>query len=92
MQLRFNYNGNGATPGLGGFILGFNARANAVFIQKFMAKLPIGYSFNNAENYMGDHASVSWLTPRSERKMGNLCKSCYMWYRNQFWKWRSCIC
>lgn len=65
IQLRFNYNGNGATPGLGGFILGFNARANAVFIQKFMAKLPIGYSFNNAENYMGDHASISWLTPRS---------------------------
>ncbi len=65
MQLRFNYNGNGATPGLGGFILGFNARANAVFIQKFMAKLPVGYSFYNAENYMGDNASVNWLTPRA---------------------------
>lgn len=65
MQLRFNYNGNGATPGLGGFILGFNARSNAVFIQKFMAKLPVGYSFYNAENYMGDNASVSWLTSRA---------------------------
>jgi hypothetical protein len=65
MQLRFNYNGNGATPGLGGFILGFNARSNAVFIQKFMAKLPVGYSFYNAENYMGDNASVTWLTSRA---------------------------
>ncbi|MCI3935599.1 pyocin knob domain-containing protein [Chryseobacterium aahli] len=65
MQLRFNYNGSGATPGLGGFILGFNARSNAVFIQKFMAKLPVGYSFYNAENYMGDNASVTWLTSRA---------------------------
>ncbi|OCA74480.1 hypothetical protein [Chryseobacterium arthrosphaerae] len=65
MQLRFNYNGGGATPGLGGFILGFIARTNAIFIQKFMAKLPVGYSFNNAENYMGDNASVNWLTPRA---------------------------
>lgn len=65
VQLRFNYNGNGATPGLGGFILGFNARPNAIFIQKFMAKLPAGYAFNNAENYMGDNASVSWLTSRA---------------------------
>ncbi len=65
VQLRFNYNGNGATPGLGGFILGFNARPNAVFIQKFMAKLPVGYSFNNAENYMGDNSSVHWLTSRA---------------------------
>lgn len=64
-QLRFNYNGNGATPGLGGFILGFNARANAVFIQKFTAKLPVGYSFYNAENYMGENASVNWLTSRA---------------------------
>ncbi|MCS3870476.1 hypothetical protein J3D55_003392 [Chryseobacterium ginsenosidimutans] len=65
IQLRFNYNGNGATPGLGGFILGFNARSNAVFIQKFMAKLPVGYSFNNAENYMGDNASITWLTSKA---------------------------
>lgn len=65
VQLRFNYNGNGATPGLGGFLLGFNARANAIFVQKFMAKLPVGYSFNNAENYMGDNASVNWLTSRA---------------------------
>ncbi|KNB60054.1 pyocin knob domain-containing protein [Chryseobacterium sp. Hurlbut01] len=65
IQLRFNYNGNGATPGLGGFILGFNARANAVFIQKFTAKLPVGYSFYNAENYMGENASVNWLTSRA---------------------------
>ncbi|MGO4709878.1 hypothetical protein AB4Y90_12335 [Chryseobacterium sp. 2TAF14] len=65
MQLRFNYNGNGAAPSLGGFILGFNARSNAVFIQKFMAKLPVGYSFNNAENYMGDNASINWLTSRA---------------------------
>ncbi|WP_185287933.1 pyocin knob domain-containing protein [Chryseobacterium lactis] len=65
MQLRFNYNGGGATPGLGGFIIGFIARANAIFIQKFMAKLPVGYSFNNAENYMGDNASVNWLTSKA---------------------------
>ncbi|UKB81225.1 pyocin knob domain-containing protein [Chryseobacterium sp. MEBOG07] len=65
MQLRFNYNGSGATPGLGGFILGFMARTNAVFIQKFMAKLPVGYLFNNAENYMGANASVTWLTSRA---------------------------
>ena len=65
MQLRFNYNGNGADPGLGGFIIGFIARANAVFIQKFMAKLPVGYTFNNAENYMGANASVNWLTSKA---------------------------
>lgn len=72
MQLRFNYNGSGATPGLGGFILGFIARTNAIFIQKFMAKLPVGYSFNNAENYMGDNASVNWLTPGQEPVNGKL--------------------
>lgn len=65
MQLRFNYSGGGATPGLGGFILGFIARANAVFIQKFMAKLPVGYTFNNAENSMGINGSVNWLTSRA---------------------------
>lgn len=62
VQLRFNYNGGGASPAYGGFILPINPRPNAIYIQKFMAKLPIGRVFVNAENYQGDNSQVSWLT------------------------------
>ena len=57
---------NGATtPGLGGWIHGIPHRANAVFLQKFVAKVPVGFYLVNAENYVGDGGSVRWLTPRA---------------------------
>ena len=42
-----------AAPGRGGFVQNIPARANAVFCQIFRAKIPVGFSVNNAENAMG---------------------------------------
>ena len=54
-----------ATPGLGGFVPHLTSRANAVFLQLFYAKIPVGYSVMNAENSMGSGYRTVWLTSRS---------------------------
>lgn len=51
-----------AFPGWGGFYQTIYSRANAVFIQKFVAKLPTGYQLNLASNSMGTGYSDKWLT------------------------------
>lgn len=51
-----------ASPGLGGFVQSIPSRANAVFIQKFVAMLPSGYTLNTASNSMGSGYSDKWLT------------------------------
>jgi hypothetical protein len=39
------------------------SRANATFVQRFRAKIPVGYNVVNAENSQGTNAQVYWLTP-----------------------------
>lgn len=51
-----------ASPGLGGFYQTIQSRANAIFIQKFVAMLPSGYTLNTASNSMGSGYSDKWLT------------------------------
>ena len=52
-----------ASPAFGGFYQAIQSRSNAIFIQKFIAKLPTGYSLNTASNSMGSGYSDKWLTP-----------------------------
>ena len=51
-----------ASPGWGGFYQGISSRANAVFIQKIVAKVPTGYQLNVASNSMGTGYVDKWLT------------------------------
>ena len=53
-----------ASPGRGGFVQHIPSRANAVFVQIFRAKIPIGFSVVNAENSQGSGATFHWLTSR----------------------------
>lgn len=50
------------SPGFGGFCQNITSRANAIFIQKFISKLPVGYSFTTASNSMGTGYTDKWLT------------------------------
>ena len=59
--LRITHKGT-ASPSLGGVYQTIQSRANAVFIQKFIAKLPSGYTFNVASNSMGTGYTDKWLT------------------------------
>lgn len=51
------------TPGYGGVQQPITSRANAVFVQKIIAKIPVGYKINTASNSMGAGYSDTWLTP-----------------------------
>lgn len=51
-----------ASPGFGGFVQSIVSRSNAVFIQKFIAKVPTGYTLNTASNSMGTGYTDKWLT------------------------------
>lgn len=50
-------------PGYGGVYQYITSRANAVFVQKIIAKIPVGYKINTASNSMGAGYSDTWLTP-----------------------------
>lgn len=50
-----------ATPGLGGFYFGTQTRANAVFITRFIAWIPVGYKIEWATNSTGG-GTAKWLT------------------------------
>ncbi|WP_375587925.1 interleukin-like EMT inducer domain-containing protein [Acinetobacter baumannii] len=45
-----------ASPTWGGFVQRVYGRANAVFVIKYLIKLPVGYKLMNAGNYMGTGA------------------------------------
>lgn len=51
-----------ASPGLGGFHLGTQSRANAVFITRFIAWVPVGYKIEWATNSTGNGGGGKWLT------------------------------
>lgn len=50
-------------PGYGGVYQPITSRANAVFVQKIIAKIPVGYKINTASNSMGTGYTDTWLTP-----------------------------
>ena len=49
-------------PGLGGFTFGTQTRANAVFITRFIAWIPVGYKIEWATNATGNGGTSKWLT------------------------------
>lgn len=51
-----------AVPGLGGFTFSTKSRANAVFITRFIAWVPVGYIIEWASNAMGNGGTSKWLT------------------------------
>ena len=54
--------GGTTSPGRGGFYFGTPSRANAVFITRFIAKIPIGYSLSWYSNTIGTGSTQKWLT------------------------------
>lgn len=51
-----------AEPWTGGFVQSMQSRANAVFMQIFRAKIPVGYNVIANSNRMGDNYSDVWIT------------------------------
>ena len=49
-------------PNWGGFHQTFTSRANAHFIHKFIAKIPVGYTIGLHNNQLGDSPKIRWLT------------------------------
>lgn len=49
-------------PGLGGFHFGTRTRANAVFITRFIAWVPVGYKIEWTTNSTGNGGGGKWLT------------------------------
>lgn len=49
-------------PGLGGFLFGTQTRANAVFVTRFIAWVPVGYKVEWATNATGNGGTSKWLT------------------------------
>lgn len=54
-----------ATPGCGGFYQLISSRANAIFVQIFRAKIPVGYNVNTASNPMGTNYQDRFITDRA---------------------------
>lgn len=54
-----------ASPGAGGFYCRHLAAANKIFIERFVAKVPVGYTVSAAYNSQGTGASVTYLTDMS---------------------------
>ena len=50
------------SPGLGGFTFNTQSRANAVFITRFIAWVPVGYKIEWATNATGNGGTAKWLT------------------------------
>ena len=65
-----------ASPGLGGFRLEMQSRANAILIQIFRAKIPNGYNLSLHMNAIGNNTKYEWLTP-------NTGTGRWEWYANR---------
>lgn len=52
-------------PGLGGFYYRFDAKPNQTYIHIFVAKLPEGVYFHNANNNIGTGGSTKWITSQA---------------------------
>ena len=65
MSNEYSITNSGATntsPGLGGFYHAVTSAANKVYVHVFVAKLPSGYYFHNANNAIGTGGTTQWLT------------------------------
>lgn len=62
ISVRSPYN---TSPGLAGFYFATITRANAVFITRIVAKIPVGYSINFASNGIGNNNVTKWLTSQA---------------------------
>ena len=60
--VQIHYDGGSVSPGLGGFYFGTQSRAGAIFITRFIAKIPVGYSLSFGSNPIGDSGSTKWLS------------------------------
>lgn len=58
-------NTGSASPNLGGFYQPITSRASAVFVQRIVAKIPVGYSIEQASNAIGDGATHTWITSKA---------------------------
>lgn len=54
-----------AAPGLGGFFFGTPSRANAKFVTRIIAYIPVGYTISWQSNAIGDGSSNTWATSRA---------------------------
>lgn len=61
-MLKITTNGT-ATPSAGGFTVNHPSSANKKFIQRFVAKIPVGYNVVMATNAQGTGSKYDWLTP-----------------------------
>ncbi|QIL41030.1 hypothetical protein G7074_18220 [Pedobacter sp. HDW13] len=52
-----------ASPGLGGFYFGTQTRANAKFVTRLIANIPVGYTIHFHSNSTGDGGYGYWATP-----------------------------
>lgn len=58
-------NTGAVAPGIGGFYHNITSRASAVFVQRIIAKIPVGYTIEQASNAIGDGATHTWLTSQA---------------------------
>ena len=61
--------GTGSFTAPCGFVQSVNSRANAVFVQRFIAKLPVGYEFVKASNSIGTGSNDEFIS--STKGTGN---------------------
>lgn len=61
--------GTGSFTASCGFVQSVDSRANAVFVQRFIAKLPVGYEFVKAANLMGTGSNDEFIS--STKGTGN---------------------
>jgi hypothetical protein len=61
-MLKITTNGT-ASPSAGGFTVNHPSSANKKFIQRFIAKIPVGYNVVMATNAQGTGSTYNWLTP-----------------------------
>ena len=59
--LKITTNGT-ASPYAGGFVCSHSAAANRIVVEKFIAKIPVGYSVTCHYNPQGNGASVTWIS------------------------------
>ncbi len=62
MKISYVGGSNGASPGLGGFTFATPSRANAVFLVRIIAYIPIGYNIEWGSNALGTGGTNKWLT------------------------------
>lgn len=59
--LQITTNGT-ASPGAGGFVCAHMAAADRIVVEKFVAKIPVGYNVTQAYNTQGTGSSVTFLS------------------------------